>query len=145
MKWYYAKKGDIERRGLVDDKTLHQMGRAREIDKDDLLWDDTDNNTWIRASSIEGLIPDRKPVALKKPPAAQEPIGKVPANFGRGKKKKKKSPVKLIILILGLIGLLILAWKADQFKKKQEAEKGKSSPTETLSDKKTGGSKDTND
>ncbi len=56
QKWYYAKRGNIRERGIIDDDELARMASSGELHPDDLLCGESSTAGWVRASSIEGLI-----------------------------------------------------------------------------------------
>jgi hypothetical protein len=62
MQWYYAKNG--ERRGPVEDGELVRMAKDGRLSPDDLVWNQTMGQRWVKASTLRELFP---------PPPAQPP------------------------------------------------------------------------
>lgn len=54
--WYYAKRGDWRRRGVVEEDALYEMARTGQLAPDDLVWSRTVGGRWVAASRITGLF-----------------------------------------------------------------------------------------
>ncbi len=79
MKWYYAKPGNIEDRGLVEREELEAMARDGRLRADDLVRGEK-REKWIRASDVSELIPQTE----------AKPKAKAPEQAPRPEKSKAK-------------------------------------------------------
>ena len=64
MKWYYSKRGDIERHGVTDDEGVADMVRRGVLQPEDLLCSESTGGKWIPASAVSGLMAPPAPPSL---------------------------------------------------------------------------------
>lgn len=56
MQWYYAVNG--QQKGPVDEEELFALGREARLRADDLVWNPSYGEQWVKASAVSGLIPE---------------------------------------------------------------------------------------
>jgi hypothetical protein len=139
MKWFYAKQGNMKERGFVEEDELHEMASDGKLERDDLVWKETSDAGWVRASSVWGLFPkeegeeEEKWMGQQKRPArtmaeaveeaeAEEEYNRTPVPTT----KPKRSPVPIFLALIAVV--IFFAWTAKQ---KHEAGNG-ADPEPTL-------------
>lgn len=108
MKWFYLRRGKFREHGLVTEEKLHEMARNRELTSDDLLWAESTNDGWVRASSVESLSDELSPEVEEEEsaPASGAAVSGVSNIVQEAPQSKSKPVVKIVIAAVVCVGVI---------------------------------------
>jgi hypothetical protein len=116
MQWYYAKRNDSLRRGVVDEDALVEMGRSGALLPSDLLWSEATGRRWVTASSVAWVFPQGAATEEAAVDATLDALPQKPPVRARSKTRWSAKLYALLALAVASLALLafslVMNWDA---------------------------------